>query len=311
MKPRLSGIFAALLTPRDASGKVDYELHDTLVDFVLARGVDGVVIGGGTAEYPHLELADRKELISRTVRSFQGRGLVLASIGTSSIQTTLRLGEHAVIAGCTALLLPMPYFFRYEQHDLKAFCEVVCRTLPAPILLYNLPSFTNPLAVETAIELLEAEQNLVGIKDSSEDRGSLMKLAEARSRGDFSLLIGDDSVLLDALTAGWDGVVSGIVCFVPELVGVLYRNFRTGNHQMALASQALLHDLIPNLLRLPIPWGIRVGLAARGLSAGEFALPLSDLRKQQVAAFHAWLPAWFSRAPEGLAWIALGAGRVF
>jgi len=40
MKPRLSGIFAALLTPRDASGKVDYELHDTLVDFVLARGVD-------------------------------------------------------------------------------------------------------------------------------------------------------------------------------------------------------------------------------------------------------------------------------
>jgi 4-hydroxy-tetrahydrodipicolinate synthase len=298
----LSGVYAALLTPWDSQGNVDFAVHDQILDFVLQRGVDGVVIGGGTGEYPHLSFSERAELISRTARHLQGRTKMLVSIGTSSLHTTVKLGECAIAAGSDALLVPMPYFFRYEQHDLKTFCETVCRALRAPCLLYNLPSFTNVLRVETAIQLLLSEENLVGMKDSSGDKGNLQRLAQARAQREFSLFVGDDSLLFDALEAGWDGVISGIACFVPELVGALFRNFKAGNHQRACQVQDQLHKLIREILKLPIPWGIRVGLTARGLRAGDFPLPLSDLRRQQVVRLHDWLLKWFNELPEGLGW---------
>jgi 4-hydroxy-tetrahydrodipicolinate synthase len=302
MSPKLQGVYAALLTPWDSQGNVDYEAHDQILDFLLERGVDGVVIGGGTAEYPHLDLAERAELIARTTGRLRGRARILASIGSSSLRTTLKLGECAMAGGSEALLVPMPHFFRYEQHDLRAFCETVCRTLKAPCLLYNLPSFTNPLDVETAIELLHSEENLVGIKDSSGDKGNLQRLSDARRERDFSLLVGDDGLLFDALAADWDGGISGIACFVPELVVKLFKDFKAGNDQSARWAQDHLHKLIREILRLPIPWGVRVGVTARALPAGHFALPLSDLRKRQVTALRDWMSSWFDEISEGLEW---------
>ena len=289
---KLSGSYAALLTPFDPKGKVDYETFERVIDFVLERGVDGVVVGGGTAEYPHLDLAERKELTTLAVHRVQNKAKVLANIGTSSLQGTLCLGEHAAAAGSYALLLTMPYFFRYEQHDLKAYCETVCRALKAPCLLYNLPSFANPLDAETAIELLLSEENLIGIKDSSGDRRNLLRLAQARRDLDFSLMVGDDGVLFEALSTGWDGAISGLACFIPELIVSLFRSFRAQSLQQAWNFQKLLDQLIAQVLHLPIPWGVRVGLAVRGLPTGDFALPLSALRRQQVGELRAWLSDW-------------------
>jgi 4-hydroxy-tetrahydrodipicolinate synthase len=259
-------------------------------------------MGGATGEYPHLEVAERAELIARTSRRLHGEPRMLVSIGGASIRSCLKLGECAIESGSGALLIPMPHFFRYEQHDLRAFCETVCRALKAPCLLYNLPSFTNPLHVETAIQLLQSEENLVGMKDSSGEESNLRTLSDARKKRDISLFVGDDGLLFDALAAGWDGGVSGIACFVPELVVKLFKDFKAGNHESARWAQDHLHKLIKEILRLPIPWGIRVGLAARGLPAGQFALPLSDLRGRQVAALRDWMSSWFDEISEKLEW---------
>ena len=302
MNSKLQGVYAALLTPWDSYGNVDYDAYDRILDFLLERGVEGVVTGGATGEYPLLDMAERAELIARTGRRVHGEARMLVSIGAASIRSCLKLGECAIAAGSEALLIPMPHFFRYEQHDLRAFCETVCRTLKAPCLLYNIPSFTNSLHVETAIQLLHSENNLLGIKDSSGDKSNLRKLAEARKKRNFSLFVGDDGLLFDALAAGWDGAVSGIACFVPELVVELFKDFKAGDHQSARWAQDHLHKLIREILRLPIPWGIRVGLAARGLPAGHFALPLSDLRRGQVAALRGWMSSWFDEISEKLEW---------
>jgi 4-hydroxy-tetrahydrodipicolinate synthase len=292
VKPKLSGVFAALITPLDDRGSIDYCTFERLIDFLIERGVDGVAVGGATGEYPHFDIEERKKLISRAARRLAGGKALLAGIGTSSIYTTLQLGEHAVQSGCRALLVPMPHFFQYEQHDLAAYCQTVSRTLRAPCLLYNLPSFTNGLQCETSIQLLQAEENLIGIKDSGSDRRSLARLAQANGQGCFSLLVGNDSLLLDALNAGWDGVISGIAGFLPELTVSLYRNFRAGEHQAARNCQTLLDGVIEEVVKLPIPWAIRVGLDMRGLPNGPFHVPLSAVRKHRIEELHAWFSQW-------------------
>lgn len=294
MKLKLSGVLAALITPLDDRGKVDYDCFDRLLDFLIGREVDGVAVGGATGEYPHFDVDVRKKLISRAARRLAPGKILLAGIGTSSIHTTLELGQHAIQSGCHALLLPMPYFFQYEQHDLAAFCQTVSRSLRAPCLLYNLPSFTNGLQCETSLQLLQSEEHLIGIKDSSGDRTSLDHLAQATDRGSFSLMVGNDSLLFDALSAGWDGVISGIAGFLPELTVSLYRNFKAGDRQSARNSQALLDGVIEEVVKLPTPWAIRVGLDVRGLPNGPFHLPLSAVRKQRIEGFRAWFSRWLT-----------------
>lgn len=292
MPAPVSGVLAALITPIDESGRPDRETFDRVIDFVTERGVDGVVIGGGTAEYPHFTLEDRAALVLRAVRRLRGRAIVAASVGTSSIHTTRELALRSADAGADCLLIPMPYFFGYEQDDLAEFCAEVCRTVSMPCFLYNLPSFTSPVSVETAIELLRTVPNLVGMKDSSGEVSSLEPLARARGSGGFSLFVGDDCLLLDALKAGWDGVVSGIACFVPELILAVYRSYREGRAADAAALQAALDALIEQVVRLPIPWGVRAGLSARGIPNGPMHVPPSARRRRQMGELEQWLGQW-------------------
>ena len=289
---RLSGVFAALITPTDESGTPDMGTLDKVVGFVVDHGVDGVVAGGGTGEYPHFTVAERALMIAQVRKRLPGSGILIASVGTSSIHTTIQLAQMAADQGSDYLLVPMPYFFNYNQDDLAAFCERVCQSVSLPCLLYNLPSFTTGLTVETASRLLESVPNLVGIKDSSGDENNLSPLAELRRRSPISVLIGDDSLLLPALNAGWDGVISGIACFMPDLIGSIYRLFRNGQKEEAAAQQRVLDELIEKLVRMPIPWGVRIGLEIRGFPNGPLHQPVAESRKAAIADFQSWVRMW-------------------
>jgi 4-hydroxy-tetrahydrodipicolinate synthase len=173
--------------------------------------------GGATSESVHLDLEDRKRSISTASRATAGRVPLLSAVGASSLPTVLALAEHSAASGYTALLVPTPYFYAYEQRDLETFCRHVFSTVSLPCVIYHLPQFTNALEIETLQRLLVTAQNVVGVKDSSGDTGHLSRLAMAREQSDFSLLIGDDRSLFAALSAGWDGAISGVACLCPEL----------------------------------------------------------------------------------------------
>jgi 4-hydroxy-tetrahydrodipicolinate synthase len=288
----LRGALAALVTPIDDLGRPDLDAFDQVIDFIAERGMDGVVIGGATGEYAHFDIDDRLQMAAHAVKRFDGRLKVLTSVGTSSIHSTLELAGEAAQQGSDALLLPMPYFFRYEQEDLSAFCEHVCGSVHAPFLLYNLPGFTNPLEVDTAVELLNTLPNLIGMKDSSGQKSHLAPLADAKRAHDFSLFVGDDSLLLSAAQAGWDGVISGIACFAPELIKAVYQSHHEGRAQEAARLQAMLDEIIDWVVPLPIPWVVRVGLEARGIPNGPMHLPLSPRRATQMSDFREWFCRW-------------------
>ena len=287
----LNGVFAAVATPVGADGGVDPVTLDRLIDFLLGAGVDGVCVGGATGEYPHFEAAERIQVIDRVAARLQGR-VLLTGIGSSSVRRTVALGAAAMEAGSAAVLLPMPMFFRYAQQDLAAFAAGVSRELRAPCLLYDLPDFTNGLEPSTVLELLRHEPYVVGIKDSSGSEDHLGEFAGARGDQPWTLLVGDDRLFGRGLRAGWNGGVSGMAGFCPELLVGLYRAFRDGRHDAIARFQDLLEELIGRISIFPTPWGIRIGLAARGIDTGPLPLPLTPDRRAQIDAFQQWLPGW-------------------
>ena len=198
---RIDGLFAAVATPVQEDGRVDFHTFDRLVDFLVEAGVSGICIAGATGEYPHFETADRTAIVRRAAGRLPRDRALLVGIGAPSMRQVVELGEEAMAAGSRAVLLPMPMFFRYEQQDLEAFSTRVSGSLRAPCLLYNLPAFTNGLDATTILNLLRAEAFIVGIKDSSGEADNLTTFARAREGHPWSLLVGDDRLVLAGLRA--------------------------------------------------------------------------------------------------------------
>lgn len=288
-------VIAAVATPVAANGSLHVATFERLIDFLIESGVDGLCLGGATSEYPYVAVADRNLAIGAAARRLPLDRALTVAIGAVSFRQVLELGECARDAGCRAVLLPMPMFFRYEQHDLEAFAIEVSRTLRVPLLLYDLPDFTNALAPATVIRLLQNEEFITGIKDSSGVSDNLSAFATARDGRRWMLLVGNDRLLLEGLKAGWDGTVSGIACFCPSLVLAIHRTWTRGDTAAAAHLQALLDEVIEQLDTLPAPWGIRVALEVLGFSMGPLPLPLSPIRREQIVRYREWLPGWLDR----------------
>ncbi len=282
-----------MATPVDDQGRANLSTFSTLVDFVLERGVDGIVVGGATGEYASFSQQQRSSLLVEGTRRAGDGFIVIAGIGAQTLLQTLALADAAADAGCKAVLLPMPYFFHYQQDDLMEYAQVVSRSTKLPCLLYHLPSFTNGMTLDSIVQLIDLG-TLVGLKDSSGDSKNLPALVQARTGKSFDLFVGDDSQALAALKAGWDGVISGIACFLPELLVKIAETFRAGDVAEAERLQGDLDRVIEEVVKIPIPWAVRLGLEARGIDPGPLALPLSSRRAGQVAAYRKWSRQWIA-----------------
>jgi len=275
---------------RGAAGRVDLDVFARHVQFVHSAGAEGFVLNGATGEYC-LTLPQELGQIVRRARDVTGAATTLiAAIGGASLFQTLALAEKAQEAGADALLLPMPYFFPYEQQDLIAYSTHVAAQTDLPLLLYNLPDFTTPLEPATTLELLQ-ETRIVGIKDSSGNLETLRLLT--RSLPKANRIIGSDGALHAALLEGLcDGVVSGVASVLPELmVAFYYAAAAAPQSSAALELKGSLDATLSWLGRFPIPWGLKIIAAERGFLIADYALPISPHRQADAAEFKQWFQA--------------------
>ena len=287
----IQGVYAAVLTPRLADDSVDVLALRGLLEFLLLQGVKGFALNGATGEFC-LTTADHLEVLLKVAQEVcAGEAELLCGVGAAGSRGAVTLAAIAEKYGVKALLLPMPYFFPYQQQDLEAYCRVVAAETPLPILLYNLPQFTSGLQKETVRRLITEVSNIIGIKDSS---GSLEILEDLTSHGvEACRIIGNDSALSPALLAGLcDGVVSGVACALPELVLSIYENGRQQPGEAFLEYAATLNEFISLLDPFPTPWGLKWAAEARGVLTATFSQPVSLERKEQAGALVHWVSRW-------------------
>jgi len=288
----LGGVNVAALTPRRSGEiKADPGAVFQLLEFLAGAGVQGVVLMGTTGEFIHFDLEERRRLIEQALR--KSRLPVIASVAHATLEGALTLARAAAGAGAAAVLIMPPYFFRYRQPEIKEYLLRFAAELKgaAPIYLYNIPFFTNELAVETAIELL-ATGLFAGIKDSSGRWDNFIRLRSARRRHGFRLLVGNDVLFTPARAAGADGVISGCACAIPELLVALDRAIMNPAPERREKLDARLHEFIAWVDSFPAPVGIREALNARGLDTGPHAVPLSAEERRRLVHFRGWFQEW-------------------
>jgi 4-hydroxy-tetrahydrodipicolinate synthase len=287
----ITGVYVAAVTPQRKGGEADVAAMLELVDFLAAAGVNGIALLGSTGEFLHLAFDDRVRLVQLAVK--RSRVPVLVGVGHSTLEGAIALGRDAVSAGAAGLLLMPPYFFRYSQEDIHEFYVQFAAAVGASarIFLYNIPNFTNEIAIETATALLSTGQ-FAGIKDSSGQYGYFERLFAVSREKPFTLLVGNDHIYTRARQAGAHGIVSGVACVVPELlVGLdraIQKNLATGIERL----DARLQEFIAWHDRFPTPVAIKTAAVERGLKVGPLAAPLAPAGLKRLEEFREWFKAW-------------------
>ena len=287
MYEKIRGIIVPMLTPFKQDGPVDYDAASTLVNYLIEHGVHGLFPLGTTGEGPLLSLEERKKLAQVVVEAAAGRVPVVIHSGAITTAETIQLTEHAQQIGAHAAAIIPPYYFKISERALIDHYLAVARRVPSfPIYLYDNPGVTpNHLTKGMVFEIVEATENIVGLKDSS---GALEKLFAARQLRDntFNTAIGPDGLIAAGVAMGLDASVSGNANVVPELVVALFNAADRGDLETARSLQDRL-NIVREILQDGRDMSMFKGvLAQRGISVGQVRPPLPVANRDLFA--HGW-----------------------
>ena len=224
MQRPFQGIIPPLITPLLDRDTLDVDGLGRLVEHVLEGGVSGLFILGTTGEAPSLSYRLRRELITRVCQLVRHRVPVLVGITDTAFVESVALAQHAAETGSAAVVLSTPYYFPAGQTELLAYTQNIVAQLPLPLVLYNMPSLTKVWYEIETLQKLTTLRQIVGIKDSSGDLDYFGRLMGLRcERPDWSIMIGPEALLPDAMRLGGDGGVAGGANVFPSLFVACYQ----------------------------------------------------------------------------------------
>jgi len=219
----LRGIIPPMVTPLLDRDTLDVAGLERLIEHILGGGVHGLFILGTTGEAPSLSYRLRYELIERVCGQVKGRVPVLAGITDTSFTESVNIAGRAKDAGAQAVVLAPPYYFPAGQPELLEYLEHLTPELPLPLFLYNMPSYIKSVFEPQTVRAAAEISGIVGLKDSSGDIAYFHQIQSLlRDHPDFSLLMGHEELLAEAILLGGHGGVCGGANIIPKLYVDLY-----------------------------------------------------------------------------------------
>ncbi len=271
---RLRGTGVALVTPF-RNGQIDRPSLESIMEHVLAGGVDFLVSLGTTGEAVTISEAEQRELIDLTIQINRGRvPLVVGAFSGNDTGDIVRRMRRFRFDGIDALLVSSPAYNRPSQEGIFRHYLALAEASPIPILLYNVPSRTaSNISAETTLRLAQAHERFVGIKEASNDLFQICKILQGRPEH-FLVLSGDDAHTLPLIACGGDGVISVIANATPRPFADMVRAALRGDWPQARRLNGQLLDLYRLLFLEGSPSGVKAALELLGLCSREVRLPL-------------------------------------
>lgn len=235
----IKGIIVPILTPMHEDETVNYEELVNQIERLIAAGVHGIFVFGTNGEGYILDEEEKAEIIRVAVKAVNGRVPVYAGTGCVSTRDTIRMSRKAKELGADVLSIITPSFAAASQEELIRHFETVANAVDMPILLYNIPARTGNALAPATVQKLSQVANIVGAKDSSGNFDNILQYIEKTRGGDkpFTVLSGNDSLILWTLLAGGKGAIAGCANVFPHTMVSIYEKFNAGDLEGARRAQ--------------------------------------------------------------------------
>ncbi|MBL4712481.1 MAG: N-acetylneuraminate lyase [Gammaproteobacteria bacterium] len=286
--PLNSGSYAALLTPYSNSREtINEDALEALVNHNIDQKVDGLYVGGSTAE-TFLQAFEKRVTILQTVaRSANGRIPLIAQVGDLNPRVSNRLARVAADAGYDAISAIPPFYYQYEWHELKDFYRKLAGLTGLPFLIYSIPSLTGvSFSTQQMTELLNLP-NVVGLKNTASDYFAMEELVRANPTK--LIFDGYDQAVLAGLAMGAYGAIGSTQNVQGYKFRALFDAFATNDMPAALAMQREINELIVVIIEHGVFRSLKYLLDLEGIPMGDCREPfhpLTEVGKTALAIMH-------------------------
>lgn len=255
-----------------------------LLAFFEASGCKGAVLAGTTGEGPSLSAIEKRDLI-RAATSLRGKLDLLLGVATPSLSEAEWLCKQANAAGARGALLMAPFYFRGAAAvDVRDWFLRVMDVSGCDVIVYNFPQMTGFRMDGEFLASLADHSRFTGVKDSSGERANLDEYRQAVGPHK-RLFTGDETLLLDALKAGWNGSISGAANVVPSWLTKVVSAWLKGEEESAAATFAVLEPALEAIRSATQPATNKAVLKAFGtLARSDVRLPLHAAEADDLMA---------------------------
>src|SRR6476659_3906336 len=130
------GAWPALLKPFTADDQVNFPVLHGVVDYLLAKGVDGFYVCGSTGEGVYMSVDERKKVTEAVIEQVGGRVPVVAHVGTMVARDAVELAQHAQKAGADAIASIIPPQFVSVPSIVDYYAALSQTAANIPLLSY-------------------------------------------------------------------------------------------------------------------------------------------------------------------------------
>lgn len=221
------GVFPALLTPFTANDELDLPMFEKNLQAQLDAGIHGVIIGGTLGEASTLIAEEKEQLVKCGVKFLCGRIPVIMNIAECTTKDAVQQAANAKAWGADGIMLLPPMRYKSDDKETVAYFKAVANSTDLPILIYNNPvDYKIEVTLDMFAELIECK-NITAVKESTRDVTNVTRLKN-RFGDRLKVLCGVDTVTLEELCAGADGLVAGLVDAFPKETVAIYNLVKAG-----------------------------------------------------------------------------------
>ena len=276
------GSYCALITPFK-NGDIDKSSFEKIIKWHIRNGTKGIIPCGTTGESPTLSHEEHKLVVELATEYANNEIQVIAGTGSNSTKEAIAFTNHAKTAGADSALVVVPYYNKPSQVGLKEHYLKIADSVDLPIFIYNIPGRSVIDMNDETIFDLSLHQNIIGIKDATNDLTRPLKIKKIIKHKKFYQLSGEDGTQLAYLAQGGDGVISVTANIAPKLVSSMHDAWFKGNYEEAMKTNCKLSNINDLLFIESNPSPVKFAASILGMCENEIRLPLAKINKENEA----------------------------
>jgi 4-hydroxy-tetrahydrodipicolinate synthase len=284
MKVTWKGVMPAITTQFRPDQSLDLAATAKHLDTMIHAGINGVVLLGTVGENTALEYEEKLEVIREMILTANARIQVLTGVAEYTTVLASRYARDAEKLGVDGLMVLPGMVYKSDERETLVHFRGVAHSTGLPIMIYNNPVSYGVDLLPHAFAELAQEENIVAIKESSED---VRRLTDLRNTvGDrFVLFGGVDDLILESIALGAEGWISGLVNAFPDENRELWDLATSGQWQKALELYRWYTPLLHLDTKVKLVQYIKLAMQETGLGTETTRaprLPLVGTEREEI-----------------------------
>jgi len=275
-----------MVTPMTLEGEVDWPGVESLMDSLISRGADGLVVTGTTGETSTLTDAEKIRLVTTGKSVSAGRAKIITGGGSNETAHAIELYKASEKAGADGVMVVTPYYNKPTQAGVLTHFRLIADATELPMLMYDIPGRSGIQITYETILRAAKHPNIVAVKDA---KGDLAEVSRVMNQTDLLYFAGDDANALPTLAIGGTGLIGVTANIAPEPYRIMVDAVNAGK----LAEATEQHKSLEPLVRATmthVPGTVAVKYILHGLgriSSPRVRLPLVGPEEAEAAEIEA------------------------